>query len=98
MVIRSGSGGWSSETDDQIAAALEMSKDDIVRKNMDMDIFDYARWLIVKCVDLDDRVAVEKALRLGPRYDDPRFVDAVLIAARNMFLEVEEWSPSQGGW
>jgi hypothetical protein len=86
-------GGWSSEAEDQIAAALEMSKDAIARTGIDLDICDSARWLIDKGVDLNDRAAVERAP--GPTRDT-RFREAVLIAALNMSLSVEEWSPSQG--
>jgi hypothetical protein len=74
--------GMSGATQARISEMLGMSKDEMARAAIDLDICDCARRLIDSGVDLNDRAAVEQALGEMINPSLPRFVDAVLIAAQ----------------
>jgi hypothetical protein len=76
--------GCRGATMTRIYEALDMTEDQMARAGLDLDLFDCARRLITRNIDLDDRRAVEEAS--NPLHPDfpPHWLDAVLIAARDL--------------
>jgi hypothetical protein len=73
--------GWSGNVMARISEILGMTNDEIIRNGLDLDLFDCARLLVDKGVNLSDRKAVEEALFMSSQ-SPPRWVDAVIEAAR----------------
>jgi hypothetical protein len=90
--------GCPREAMDRIAAALRMSNEQLARSGLDLDVLDCARWLVEDGIKAETPEQVRASgippvVHLADEY--PGFLDAVVIAAKNLHIEAEDWVEPQ---